>query len=612
VRPTGRELLLAGGAVCAALLLAEGVARVLLDPPRYHRGPAEFHPVLGFRGIPDLRYPVPTRHGGHAVELSGDGFRGRQIPAAPAPSGVTRVALVGDSFLVGEAVPQEQLVTSLLEASLAARGVEAEVYNLSAIDYGTGQELLLLEGFAPRLRPDVVVLAFYAGNDVANNSLALSGRTRVSPGDPIRPYVEPRADGLHVAYRDPWRAFLRRHSRLFATLERRFLGLGTGRAFMGSDPERRTARPAERLEKGGAPREHLEVFRRHEPGHRWEQAWAETFALLRAFRDRCQALGARMLVLVIPSIHQVQQTPLSVRYEVEARAHAGRPLRTLLDWNLPEQRLLRFFRREDIEARLLLGPLREAARAGSRPYARDLHFGRRGHELAADVVRAWLLREAGDTGPEPPSGTAVSWRTDARATLLDFRAADHLERLGDGWMAWIPHRTDGAWGWRIGRSALVALRPTGGDLVVRGWVPEAAPLPLELSIEIIGSSLHTRRVERHGPFEIRIERPRIAARSDDGYVAVVLAPDARQRWRGLPIGLLVQAIGFGPAQQGAPASGQGAVHHPSAEQDHGFRHGAMANRSRSSPLDTAPNRALLELHEGGLFGGAWSSYLLPR
>jgi hypothetical protein len=562
VRPKGRELLLAVGAVLAVLLLAEGGARLLLDPPRYHRGPAEFHSALGFRGVPNLRYRVLTRRGSHAVELNDDGFRGRAIPTAPAPPGLTRIAFVGDSFLVGEGVPEGQLMTSLLDSSLAERGVEAEVYNLSTIDYGTGQELLLLDRFGPRLLPHVVVLAFYTGNDVVNNSLALSGRTRVSPGDPIRPYVAPRAGSLHVFYRDPRRAFLRRHSRLFATLDRRLLSLEAGLEFAGRDPQRRAVRPAERLGMGGVPREHLEVFRRHDPGHRWEEAWTSTFATLRAFRDRAAALDARLLVLVIPSIHQVQQTPLGVRYEVEARAFAGRPLRSLLDWNLPERRLLGFFRREGIESRVLLEPLREAARAGSEPYARDLHLGRVGHAVAADVARAWLLRESGDKHPAAPSGTPVSWPTDTAVTFLDFRADDHHARLGDGWSAWTPHRTDRPWGWRLGGSALIALRPSAGDLVVRGWLPETASLPFHLAVEIIGSSVHTRRVDRHGAFEIRIERPRVAARSDDGYVAVVLAPAAKDPERRLAPGLLVHAIGFEPVEVGRLPSGTGDV--PSA------------------------------------------------
>ena len=60
---------------------------------------------------------------------------------------------------------------SALADLLAPRGVE--VLNLGVGGYGTAQQLLTLEEDGLRYRPDLVVLGFFLGNDVQNNSRAI-------------------------------------------------------------------------------------------------------------------------------------------------------------------------------------------------------------------------------------------------------------------------------------------------------------------------------------------------------------------------------------------------------------------------------------------------------
>jgi len=183
-----RKLGLAGAALLCLALLLEVAARLLLAPARYHDAPLHYDPLLGFRGIPGLRVERFDAEGAYPFELNAQGFRGRSLPAGPAPEGTLRIVFLGDSFLVGEGVRAEALLTSRLEMDLSARGFDAEVYNLSAIDYGTTQQLMLLDEYGPRIHPDVVVLAFFTGNDVINNALELAGRSIVSRGDPLRPW----------------------------------------------------------------------------------------------------------------------------------------------------------------------------------------------------------------------------------------------------------------------------------------------------------------------------------------------------------------------------------------------------------------------------------------
>jgi hypothetical protein len=440
-RPSGRagSLALAAAATLGSLLLLEAGSRLLLDPPRYHDQPLEFHPVLGFRGVPGFRREAEDELGPFTFQLNAQGLRGREIPppSTPARPGVSRIAFVGDSFLVGQALREEHLVTARTAAALRERGREVEVYNLSAIDWGTGQQILALRRLGRGLAPEAVVLFVYPGNDIVNNSMLLAGRTRASAGDYLRPYLVPEPGGWRIRYLDPFRARLRRHSRLFATLESRVLAVGAERGIRWLQPWPPPIPPAVRLAGGRAPREELEVFRhRDDPGDAWERAWSRSFELLRAFREECDSIGARLLVVVIPSVHQVLRTPKGIRLDLETRILRGLRVDNLLDWNLPENRLAHFFEREGIAAHMLLPALREAAESGATVYTRDEHLGWGGHQVAARPVVAWLLDEEQGPEGEKISGAPVPALPEASEapSLLDFREQSHVAHLGDGWL----------------------------------------------------------------------------------------------------------------------------------------------------------------------------------
>lgn len=514
--------------VLLALLTSEAVARWLLDPPRYHREPVALDPDVGFIGIPDLTYSIYTDSGVHDVVLNRDGLRGRALPGGPAPPGAQRIAFLGDSFLVAEAVRREDLVTSRVEAALLERGRAVEVFNLAAVDWGTGQQLLYLDRVAETLAPDIVVLAFYQANDVVNNAIGLANETKTSPGDALRPYVGVDAAQLRVDYVDPRAAWMRRHSRLYAVLERHlrpFEAQGT-----------RLGNRRERVVAGFLPLEELEVFRTHGPKHRWEQAWRDTFALLEALQRRCTELGARLIVLAIPSVHQVKQTAESVRVGAELRAFARRPLSKVLDWNEPDRRLASFFRSAGIEAVMLLDPLRELAGRSPGVYARDWHLGPAGHALLAASVLDALEAELPE--PSPAVGEPVPWPADRReSAILDFAREPHTERLGDGWLRWSPDEGGRPWGWWIGLSAMLALEPDRGPLLLRGWLEARTPLPLDVSVQLVGAGSKTLQVHSAGRFELRFEFASRLPRSESDHAAVVIQA-------GAPGLIYVEAIGF--------------------------------------------------------------------
>jgi hypothetical protein len=289
--------------VALAFALVEGFARACLPRPEFVAGCA-FDPELGFTGVPGKELVCCDEAGTFPWVLNAHGARGPDLPPAKGPdsSGASRVLFLGDSFLQGWQVRVESLVPARVEALLAEGGLATETTVLASTGWGTGQELLALRRHGARVRPDVVVLCFYSGNDVVDNSLDLAGRTTVSAGAWVRPYfVVDEAQALELAWLHPWRSWMRRHSYLFALLDlhdyrRRHHDVGQ---FLRVEEDRPVA-PLERLAKGLLVGADLELFRAPSPGSDWERAWRTSEALFLALEQE-RALGARATSCASPS-----------------------------------------------------------------------------------------------------------------------------------------------------------------------------------------------------------------------------------------------------------------------------------------------------------------------
>jgi len=116
------------------------------------------------------------REGNAFVRINSDGMRDREHPYAK-PKGTIRIAFIGDSFTEAEQVAVEDDYVSVVERRLGAcpllRGKKVETLNFGCDSYGTAQELITLRRKVWKYSPDVVVLLFFAGNDLRNNSLSL-------------------------------------------------------------------------------------------------------------------------------------------------------------------------------------------------------------------------------------------------------------------------------------------------------------------------------------------------------------------------------------------------------------------------------------------------------
>lgn len=120
----------------------------------------EYHPIVGYRFIPKLRARIPHEGGGYLVQVNEAGFRSnRPFVAARAAGGARRALVFGDSFTAGDAVPNHERYTDLLEQQLGI-----EVYNYGLSSTGTDQQYLAWREFARNVEHDVVVIAVFVEN----------------------------------------------------------------------------------------------------------------------------------------------------------------------------------------------------------------------------------------------------------------------------------------------------------------------------------------------------------------------------------------------------------------------------------------------------------------
>jgi hypothetical protein len=126
------------------------------------------------------------------VSVNSAGFRGPEWTIAKPPD-TLRIAVVGDSFTEAPQVAYDQTFCSVAEHALGGckelGGKRVQVMDFGIDAYGTAQELITLRRHVWQYSPDMVVLAFFSGNDLRNNSTVLEG-------DKCRPFYVFEGDRL--------------------------------------------------------------------------------------------------------------------------------------------------------------------------------------------------------------------------------------------------------------------------------------------------------------------------------------------------------------------------------------------------------------------------------
>ncbi len=125
-------------------------------------------PDIGTRLIPGAsgRATCPSYRVDYSV--SSQGIRDRVYDERRSPD-TFRVLVLGDSFVFGHGVKQQEIFTEVAERELNERGRKTEVINAGVFGCGTDNQLLWFDGeLQHRFEPDLVYVLVYP-NDCADN-----------------------------------------------------------------------------------------------------------------------------------------------------------------------------------------------------------------------------------------------------------------------------------------------------------------------------------------------------------------------------------------------------------------------------------------------------------
>jgi lysophospholipase L1-like esterase len=373
-------LVLAGfGAALALLLLEAGVRALHLVPDRFWRPDPRLGTVLipgasGWWTQEEHEFVVPVR-------INAAGRRDLDRSLDP-PPGTFRVLLLGDSFVEAFQVPIEDTFARRLEQQLTAlAGRPVEVVSMGVSGYGTAGEYLWYREVGRQFRPDLVLLSFYPGNDVRNNSPTLEPT--------LRPVYAPDGSLDHIAGGKGNPAAGRRgllgRSAAYQYVRKLVLTRQPALAARLADwglLQRAALRPVPMAQ--GVPVDYW-VFASQPPPD-WQDAWAHTEALLAALRDAVRADGATLVVMVVTAREQVYPDDWA---QIQATYPAMREV--AWDLNAPERRVLNWCARNDVQC-VPLSPAFLAARDGGPRlhWQYDGHWTPAGHALAAEIMAAAL------------------------------------------------------------------------------------------------------------------------------------------------------------------------------------------------------------------------------
>jgi lysophospholipase L1-like esterase len=326
------------------------------------------------------------------VDYNGLGMRDVERSFAK-PPGTFRVLMLGDSYLEAVSVAFDSILCRRLERALDGRGGRrVEVWNCGVSGYTTAEELLYLQHVVERSQPDLVVLCFLSGNDLADQVPELASSLR------NRPFYHLSGDSLTLD-RSRFKAdtpvieWLRVHSRLFGwvTTQRRVLIANL------------KIRAAARHPGRGIPPS-LQIYAEHSDSL-MSLAWAVTDRLIVAMRDEARKQGAEFLLVSVSN--GVQENPQG-RFHTPGWEH-WTELRGL-NIEEPERRLGALASANGIEYLPLLEAFHDEAARTGRPLHIEWtgHWNSSGNALAARVLAPRIAAHVDAVAGAASQDTAVT------------------------------------------------------------------------------------------------------------------------------------------------------------------------------------------------------------
>src|SRR5215467_11648911 len=120
----------------------------------------EYHPVIGYHFIPNLKTRLEHEGGGYLVRVNNVGFRDEKDFQKEKAAGKFRVLLFGDSFTAGDGVSNKHRFGDVLQILIP----NLEIYNFGLPGTGTDQHYLTYREIASAYEHDMVIIAAQVEN----------------------------------------------------------------------------------------------------------------------------------------------------------------------------------------------------------------------------------------------------------------------------------------------------------------------------------------------------------------------------------------------------------------------------------------------------------------
>jgi lysophospholipase L1-like esterase len=353
--------------VLVPLVMAEMVLRLAgaIFPGDYQTVSfAEAHPEFGRRNKPGAGWKKTSEYTSW-IEVNSKGLRGAEIDY-PKPPGEHRILVLGDSFTFAEQVNQNETFSQRLEDRLNDENGAGSyrVLNAGSNSWATANELIYLAKEGVRYSPDVVVVAFYLGNDVSDNY-----RRVATVSDAVAADLALRGSD---AFDGPRRIL--RKSELYTVFES---GVLAKLPIWGDDGGNYSS-------DRKPPQTQAEA----------DEAWSITEKLLDRMRDVTESQGAKFVVMVVPTATAVAQRGDPALKDDDDDEDGGDDA-TRPGFEDPHGQLAAITDRNNITTIDLLSALRKADNhTKDRLYYRqNAHWTAAGHAVAADELHDFLVEQ---------------------------------------------------------------------------------------------------------------------------------------------------------------------------------------------------------------------------
>jgi hypothetical protein len=340
---------------------------------------------LGWRGKPFYETVSATEDYVHNLKLNSVGMHDGEHAQAK-PEGTFRILMLGDSFVQGTQVREEETAHQVLENLLNEQdsGQKFEVISAGVGGWGTGQQLLYYRSEGRAYRPDLVILMLFMGNDVKDN---LPGRGITVEGrNCYMSYFVLQAGRLDPA---PW---------AYAP----GVKAPTGQTFFGQKPLLKGlsqlhhySRLYTQLEplvvQKQEPVSIVDFYTRNNPT--FDYAFDLTVALVKQLQQEVQQEGVEFRIVLISPLDLVDFSRMGpAEREVLYRRFPALKAAETLDPNIT---LTEIFTGAGIPTLALLPAfLHKMEETGEELYfAGDKHWTSEGNRLAGETIYRWLTEE---------------------------------------------------------------------------------------------------------------------------------------------------------------------------------------------------------------------------